>query len=100
MYGLVDAVSPRFRFGSFFAISAGSWLGGGAWSNSMSVLAVPVWSCCWIESWLTVSLTTTLSTYALRIGSVSELHALLRVNTISLVGFQVWIWYGPSETSC
>ncbi len=78
-YGLLDAVSPRFRFGSLVLISAGSCDGGGSASNSMSALGVPVCSCCWIESWLTVSLTTILSTYALRTGSVDACQAGLRV---------------------
>ena len=58
--------------GSFFAISAGQLRRRRRTSsNSMSALGVPVCSCCWIESWLTVSLITILSTYALRIGSVA-----------------------------
>ena len=52
----------------------------------MSALGVPVCSCCWIESWLTVSLMTTLSTYALRIGSVAASQAGLRLKVMFFVG--------------
>src|SRR3954452_17959643 len=78
---------PRFRFLSFFAISAGSCDGGGATSHSRSAVGVPVCSCCWIESWLTVSFTTILSTYALRTGSVDAFQAGLREKVIALVGY-------------
>src|SRR4051794_12716236 len=69
MYGFEDAEGPMVRFGSFLAMSAGSCEGGGKLSNSMSALGVPVCSCCCVESCVTVSLTTILSTYALRTGS-------------------------------
>src|SRR6476620_9708030 len=62
MYGFDDADGPMLRFGSFLAMSAGSCEGGGKLSNSMSALGVPVCSCCWVESWVTVSLMTILST--------------------------------------
>jgi hypothetical protein len=62
MYGLLDAVAPRLKFGSSLEISAGSCDGGGKLSNSMSALAVPVCSCCCVLSWVTVSLITILST--------------------------------------
>ena len=100
MYGLVEAVSPRFRFGSFDAIRPGQLRRGWRLVELHVGAAVPVCSCCWIESWLTVSLTTTLSTYACRIGSVEACQAGLRVKVISLVGFHDVTWYGPSEISC
>src|SRR4249919_1488563 len=100
MYGLVEAVGPRLRLGSLLAISAGSWDGGGKLSNSRSALGVPVCNCCWVLSCVTVSLTMILSTYALRIGSVEAFHAVLRSNTICLVGLYVVILYGPSEIVC
>ena len=80
------------------AIRPGSCDGGAKASNSMSALGVPVCSCCWIESWLTVSLITTLSTYALRIGSVAASQAGLRMKVIFFVGVYESILYGPSET--
>src|SRR5262249_2393870 len=99
-YGLVDPVNPRLRFGSLLAISAGSWDGGGKSSNSMSAEAVPVCSCCWALSWLTVSLMMILSTYAFRTVAVEAFHAGLRSYTICLVGVYVVILYGPSEIVC
>ena len=66
-------------------MSAGSCEGGKT-SHSMSAVGVPVCSCCCTESWLTVSLTTTLSTYALRIGSVAGVQAGLRTKVIFFVG--------------
>ena len=65
--------------GSFEEISDGSWDGGGKLSHSMSAVAVPVSSCCWVESWVTVSLTLISSTYALRMGSLAGSQAGLRV---------------------
>src|SRR6266487_202280 len=88
---------PRFRFGSFFAIRAGSCDGGGATSNSRSAVGVPVCSCCWTESWLTVSFTVILSTYALRTGSVDAFQAGLREYAIDLVGTHLSTLYGPSD---
>src|SRR4051812_24456187 len=96
-YGLLDAVGPRFRFLSFLAISAGNCDGGGPASNSMSALGVPVCSCCWIESWLTVSFTTILSTYALRTLSDAGSQAELREYVIDLVGTHLSTLYGPSD---
>ena len=66
----------------------------------MSALGVPVSSCCWAESWLTVSLMTILSTYALRIGSVAASHAGLRTKVMFFVGVYESILYGPSESVC
>src|SRR5882757_4061090 len=96
-YGLLDAVMPRLRFGSFFAIRAGSCDGGGPTSNSRSAVGVPVCSCCWTESWVTVSLTTILSTYALRTGSDAGSQAVLREYAIGLVGTHLSTLYGPSD---
>src|SRR5689334_2717424 len=62
MYGFEEADGPIVRLGSFLAIRAGSCEGGGKLSNSRSALGVPVCSCCCVESWVTVSLMTILST--------------------------------------
>src|SRR6476646_1330176 len=81
-------------------MSAGSCDGGGKTSHSMSAVGVPVCSCCWTESCVTVSLTTTLSTYALRIGSDAPAQAGLRVKVMLFVGAYDSTTYGPSEIVC
>ena len=44
----------------------------------MLAAAVLVCSCCWLVCWVPVSVTTILSTYALRIGSVLAFHTGFR----------------------
>ena len=75
-------VSPDF----IWLTSPGSAPTGGNASNSIDAAAVLVCSCCWTLVWFPVSVTTILSTYALRIGSLLAFQAGLRTNTIVLAG--------------
>src|SRR5512139_915047 len=51
MYGFDESVAPRWSSGSLLAMSWESCEGGGKLLNSMSAFAVPVCSCCWVDSW-------------------------------------------------
>ena len=86
MYGLLAAVSPSRRFGSFAASRPGICEAGVEMSNCMSAPGEPVCSCCCTDSWVCVSSMTILSTKAPRIGSVAAFHAGLRESSIRFVG--------------
>ena len=73
MYGFDEKVGPRLKFlppAFIWLIRPGTAETGGKLSNSIDAAAVLVCSCCWLVSCWPVSVTTILSTYALRIGSL------------------------------
>ena len=75
MYGFVRVLRPEVEVlaaGLHLAIRPGIAATGGKLSHSIDAAAVLVCSCCWMVACVPVSVTTILSTYALRIGSAAR----------------------------